>query len=352
MIKLERKYVDAVHACTRKEDLYPLLQNAVELEHSTIPPYLTAMFSLVQGANEMIARMIRVIVVQEMSHMTIAGNLLVSIGGCPQINTPDFIPEYPGKLPMGIGGDNFVVPIKRFSRELVKDVFMVIEEPEDPIPIRMMAEAEPEFATIGRFYEAVKQKIESLGNDIFVVGEDRQVLQWFDPTRVFPIVDVKSVAAAIDVIVVEGEGTATSPFDAPGDTAHYYTFGEIYHGHKIVKTETGFAYSGAPIAFDENGVYPMVDNPKAEDFPVGSLARILVERYSYSYSSLLNALHRAFNGEPETINTAIGLMYELKPQAVRLMSTPVGDTGRTAGPSYEYRTTQGGVSASGDCAAG
>lgn len=250
--------------------------------------------------------------------MTIAGNLLSSIGGCPQINTSNFIPQYPGKLPMGIGGETFEVPIKAFSKDLVKDVFMVIEEPEDPIPVEALA-AEQEFATIGEFYEAVKAKIVGWGDDIFVGEPNHQVLKWFDSDRDFPITDVATASAAIDVIVVEGEGTSTDPFEAPGDPAHFYTFGEIYHGHKIVKTDDGYAYAGEQIPFAADGVYPMVDNPKIDDFPVGSRARILVERYSYSYSSLLNALHEAFYGRPENIDTAIGLMYELKLRAVTLM---------------------------------
>jgi hypothetical protein len=65
-------------------------------------------------------------------------------------------------------------------------------------------------------------------------------------------------------------------------------------------------------------------------------ARSRVEEFSYAYSSLLNALHTAFNGEPAKIDTAIGLMYELKMIAVGLMQTPTGDGKTTAGPSFEY----------------
>lgn len=344
MIKLERKYIDQILNCGRKEDLYPLLQNAVVLEHATIPPYLTAMFSLKPGVNEMIRGLIHSIVIQEMSHMTIAANLMVSIGGAPEINKPGFIPTYPGKLPMGIGGDHFKVPIKRFSKALLKEVFMVIEEPEDPIPIRTASLEAEQFATIGEFYESLKTKIEELGNGIFVVRPDRQVLKWFSPSHVFAITDVESAGKAIDVIVTEGEGTSTNPFEWADDPAHFYKFSEIYQGRKIVRDGKGFAYAGDPIPFDEDGVYPMVDNPSIADFPLGSSARILAERYAYSYSSLLNALHDAFNGSPDRIDAAIGLMYELKLQAVDLMKTPVGDGSRTAGPSYEYRDTQGGVS--------
>ena len=66
MIRLDRKAVEAVHAAASREDLYPWLQNAIELEHSTIPPYLTAMFSLKPGTNDEIARPV-------VARMTLAG---------------------------------------------------------------------------------------------------------------------------------------------------------------------------------------------------------------------------------------------------------------------------------------
>lgn len=342
MIKIDPKYIQSIHACSSKEELYPMLQNAIVLEHATIPPYLTAMFSLIDGKNTEIEQLIRSIVVQEMSHMTIAANLLVAIGGSPQINKERFIPSYPGPLPMSIGGADFVVPIKAFSKDLVKDVFMVIEEPEHPIDVRSNAIAEPEFETIGAFYDAVKHKIQELGDGIFLQNPERQVVSWFSPDDVFPIVDVDSASRAIDVIVIEGEGTATDPFEAPDDPAHYYKFSEIYHGKKIIKTEDGYAYDGDPIDFDANGVYPMVDNPKIDDYPIGSTTRVLMDRYAYSYSSLLNSLHDAFNGEPERINAAIGLMYDLKLQAVELMSSRISP-GVTAGPAYVYRNSPGAV---------
>ena len=40
-------------------ELHRYLQNAIELEHSTIPPYLTAMFSLRPGVNRRIGELIR-----------------------------------------------------------------------------------------------------------------------------------------------------------------------------------------------------------------------------------------------------------------------------------------------------
>src|SRR6476620_7067605 len=160
MIRIDRKVVAAVQAAKKREDLYPWLQNAIELEHSTIPPYLTAMFSLKPGANLEIGRLIRSIVLEEMLHMTIVGNILIAIGGHPAINVEKFIPKYPGPLPMSIGGSGFMVGIEAFSKPLVQNVFMVIEEPEHPIPVKTLElEAVPDFATIGQFYAALKKKL-------------------------------------------------------------------------------------------------------------------------------------------------------------------------------------------------
>lgn len=338
MIKLSRAAVEAVRAAARREDLYPWLQNAIELEHSTIPPYLTAMFSLKPGTNDEIARLIRSIVQEEMLHMTIVGNILIAIGGRPAINVAGFIPKYPGHLPMSIGGSDFKVGIEAFSKPLVCKIFMEIEKPVHPIPVKTLTlEAVPDFATIGEFYAALATKITDFGDSIFTVPAAEQVLDWFDAARLFPIIDAPTANKGIQIIVDEGEGTSTDPFQSPGDPAHYYKFGEIFHGRKIIKTADGFAYGGDPIPFDATGVYPMKANPKIADFAPGTQARSRVEEFSYAYSSLLNVLHAAFNGEPAKINTAIGLMYELKMIAVGLMQIPIADgSTTTAGPSFEY----------------
>ena len=104
------------------------LQDAIRLEHSTIPPYLCALMTL-SGDSDAVRsarRLITDIVVEEMLHMNLACNVLNAIGGAPELNRPDFVPSYPGPLPMGIAGD-LEVHLKRYSRALVHDVFMASE---------------------------------------------------------------------------------------------------------------------------------------------------------------------------------------------------------------------------------
>jgi hypothetical protein len=119
-----------------QQEVQDALQYAIELEHATIPPYLTALYSLQPGKNQAIAALLKGIVFEEMQHMTLAANMLNAIGGQPLVNDPKFIPQYPGGLPFHIGdrhGQQLEVPLKAFSLSVVENVFMRIEEPDDPI---------------------------------------------------------------------------------------------------------------------------------------------------------------------------------------------------------------------------
>jgi uncharacterized protein (TIGR02246 family) len=204
-----------------------------------------------------------------------------------------------------------------------------------------------EFATIGAFYDAIQRKIRELGDGIFVKKTaPPQVVssEWFPAQELFVITDVKSACRAIDLIKIEGEGTTASPFQQPGDPAHYYKFGEIAAGREIQQTPDGYAYSGEAILFEPSGVWPLKPNCKIADFPVGTQARTRIEQFAYGYSTLLNALHETFNGEPSKLNAAIGMMYDLRVLAAALMQTDTGDeAGLTVGPSFEFVQVQGGM---------
>src|SRR5690606_1406942 len=121
------------------------------------------------------------IVIEEMLHMTIAANILNALGGHPVINSADFVPEYPGPLPMGIG-NGLIVGLEKYSADVVKNVFMEIEEPENPIVFKSVNLAEmPTYSTIGQFYQAIQQKIEELAPDNLPGDKSKQVTSSFFP---------------------------------------------------------------------------------------------------------------------------------------------------------------------------
>jgi len=332
-------------------DVQAALGNAIQLELSTIPPYLTALYSIDPSntTNSEIAALIRSIAIEEMLHMAIACNVLNAVGGTPAINVAGFPPTYPGPLPMDIGtqpgGPTFIVPLQKFSIDAVTGTFMVIEEPEDPLifAAARTAAAVPDFQTIGEFYSAVSTAIGNLGPSIFTGDPALQVTGWFDSDELFPVTTVATAQQAIAIIMQQGEGTTTNPFDEEGELAHYYKFAEIAKGFQLVKDPNapkGYSYTGPPIPFDSTGVFPMVTNPGLVALPAGSMVAQMADQFDATYSSLLNALNGTFNGAPENLNVAMGLMYSLRVQAQDLMQQPIGgSTIGNAGPRWLFSET-------------
>ena len=317
MVHLERQVIGR-----SLEEVQFYLQKAIELEHATIPPYLTAYYSLYGNSNEDIRQVLREVAIEEMLHMGLVANILNAIGGKPKLYSTEFIPSYPAPLPLGIGSEQpdkeFIVPLEPYSRQLLKDVFMEIEEPENlrSFPaeeVMPVVEAGFSFTTIGEFYTALKEALTDLGEEIFIDPPRNQVdiHQSFaglvNKERVPAMVTgLKEALRAIEVIVEQGEGTQSSPLDQNStlmeDYAHYYKFAAIYQGRglkvDLTKTES-FSYTGARIGYNSEDVYPMIANLKLSDLRIGSNEHQRLKEFNQIYTLMLQQLDQAFNGHPK-----------------------------------------------------
>lgn len=346
MLTIEKRFVEGVRAARQASDLYDFVQAAIELEHATIPAYLCAYFTLKPGTNQTVGEIIRSVVIEEMLHISIASNIMIAIGGSPVINKPGFIPKYPGPLPMNIG-EGLIVGLEKCSRELVRNVFMAIESPLNPLKPTQAEMALAEFHTIGEFYAALDEKLQELGPSAFKGHFSVELVDnsWFPANELFRIESPEDASRAIDLIVQQGEGTECSIQDPESAAAHYYRFQQIVEGRRIVlQSNGGFSFTGAAVILDDANVWNMRPNPYPDDLPHNSLARRLSVEFAYAYTSLLNALHQTFNGEPKAIAGAMGLMYQLRLLAQKVLATPEPDadgkpTGFSTGLSFRYQPT-------------
>ena len=133
------------------ECLKKSLRAAIKLEFATIPPYLTAMWSIKEPTDP-VKITIFGIVLEEMGHMGLACNMLVALGESPALATPGFVPTFPGPLP-GDVHPGLTVGLRRLTPSQLK-TFMDIEYPEGGPITALAARA---FETIGAFYAALLQ---------------------------------------------------------------------------------------------------------------------------------------------------------------------------------------------------
>lgn len=332
------------------ESLRQHLQWAIEIEHATIPPYLTALYSIKEGHNPDAVEVIHSIVMEEMLHMTMAANVLNAVGGKPVIDKPDFIAKYPTFLPHS--NEEFMVAITKFSRGAI-ETFLQIERPEEATA----APEDEQYHTIGQFYQAIaeglKHLCEELGEENVFVGNPKRQVSILDAYYggsgyIVVVRDLNSALKALDEVMEQGEGLQHDEIWS-GDrnmfhsdreeVAHYFRFNEILEGRRYKRgdtPQTGPTGEAFKVEWSPNAIYNMKPNPRSADFPEGSPIREKMDEFNREYSGILHLLHKAFNGQPQFLAIATGTMYEIKRLAIELMQMPVGKGSATAGPSYEY----------------
>jgi hypothetical protein len=330
------------------DELRDHLQTAVEIEWSTVPPYLSALWSIPEGSNELAATCIRDVVLEEMLHVTLVCNILNAIGGSPRFiprdSKPSPAPDYPTYLPHS--DDEFVVDLRPFSPEAL-ETFRKIEQPAT-------ANAPPEpdkYHTIAQFYEAVCDALKEHSPGIFTNDLAKQVdgsYYYGGGGEAFKIDNFDKAKEALDVIIFQGEGLDDASIWDPDkkffaeeqELAHFFRFDELYKERRYVDGDTpAKGPTGDPILIDYASVLPMKPNPKAEDYPAGSELRALTEECNGTYSLLLKQLETAFNGKPGALVDTVQTMIALRYQSIALMNVPLDDgTGLHAGPAFQWRT--------------
>eukprot|EP00058_Branchiostoma_floridae_P006698 XP_002592186.1 hypothetical protein BRAFLDRAFT_88077 [Branchiostoma floridae] len=404
---------------SKLEDLKKYLRTALLLEWATIPPYLSAYYSIKDGFNTEIASLLKGIVIEEMTHMSMVANILNFLGEAPNLSDPNLRPAYPGKLPGKVMPD-LNVTLTSFSLNVTHDVFMAIEYPEcqgdllevhkilQGIPLRV--EPPPDAprqcldghpggncdplcgnitakcnelnfnsSTIGAVYihKILCPMVELYGSNREVFRPKSENLKKQVPIP-FCVLDICTAIEGIKWIVGEGEGSdACNPFfNQKNETSHYYTFMEIWKGRqlKIKTNDTGddgaqqtcptggcevstgeqssdadffdpcgthcpqkYSFSGPKIPFNEEGVWPTIENPQTTDYPAGSRARILSDSFNKKYTNMMMCLHETYNGNPEMFNQCYALMTSLTVDAKRLVQTPIdADDGPHGAPTFEW----------------
>jgi hypothetical protein len=329
------------------EGLREHLQWAIELEHSTLPSYLCALYSLDPDRNPEAAEVLLGILLEEMLHITLAANLLNAVGGCPQLDTPRMLPLYPRYLPHG--DRSFRVSLLPFGTEAL-DLLLKIERPAAPTA---RAESD-EYETIGQFYAAITgglgQLCATLGEaKVFCGDPARQVTDVSfhgGARRVIAVDSLATALFALQEIVEEGEGAERHQvWDGDRDmfhperdeVGHYYRLQQLKLGRRYRRGDTPQSGpTGDPIFIDWSGVRPMRRNPRITDHATGCPIRIVQEEFNHAYCGVLHLLDHAFNGRPGMIPSAIAAMYGLKEQAQVLMEIPTHDGLAMAGPTFEY----------------
>lgn len=347
-----------------REQLSHLLAEAAEIEHTLMCSYLYAAFSLKTRPEDGLSpeelaavgrwrETIVSVAIDEMAHLLLVANLSIAVGGRPHFTRPNF-PIAPGYFPSGV-----VVRLTPFDRDTL-DHFIFLERPkgiehedgdgfaheEDYVREEAHHGLMPsvqDYRTVSHLYEALRENLiactrrygpEALfvGPVVGQIGPDVVSLE-----GVAVIEDLNSAAAAIDLIVEQGEG---SPEDR--EDSHYRRFVAIRSEYDALsRANPGFAPAW-PVA--TNPVMRRPPEPDDKVFVDEPAAARVLDFANAVYAMLLRLLVQAFGrtgaeaakAKAQHLGAAIGLMHILEKAAAALASLPASPDhpGTNAGLSF------------------
>ncbi|MCG7546840.1 ferritin-like protein [Pseudoalteromonas sp. Of7M-16] len=348
------------------EDLYQMLDAAIQLEHATIPPYLTALYSIYPETNIEAAATIRAVLVEEMLHMTLSANVLNALGRHPNLLSDGFVPAFPTYLPDG--ERDFQVSISCFSADTL-ETFLKIERPgmlqqntQSGGPkgcvtradhskfnldaIKPLKSSTYSFYSIGDFYDAIIDGIEFLeaqanecGETIFIGDPKFQVSNKYYYSgggSVVEVTDKASAIRALELVIEQGEGLSKEIFDSEGEISHYYRFEQLKFGRYYQLGDEPGKPTGPKFDVDYDKVYPIKSNPKLADLPDNSALLKAAQDFNQNYRKFLVTINAAFSGQQNLLLGAVCGMFKLKEYASQLIRNPIPTNPQLhAGPTFE-----------------
>jgi hypothetical protein len=333
-----------------REQLFHLLAEASEIEHTLMCSYLYAAFSLKRTVAdgltskeaEAVGRWRKTILgvaTEEMAHLLVVANLSIAVGGRPHFARPNF-PVAPGYFPSGV-----VVKLTPFSLETLNHLIFLerprgVEE-QDGAGFEHDEDYEREeayhglmpsvqdYRTVGRLYDALranlKASVDRLGERALFVGAiSAQVgKDVADLEGVTTIDSLASALIAIDGIVEQGEG---SPEDR--EDSHYQRFLAIRKEYEALRAENPSFAPAWPVA--ESPVMRRPPEPEGKVFIDAPAAARVLDFANAIYGVLLRLIVQAFGRQGPNVvsmqraylSAAIGLMHLLERTSSMLVRMP------------------------------
>lgn len=312
-----------------------MLQYVLEIEWTVIQPYLTALYSIHNGASRNATAVLREVATEEMFHLASAANVLNAVGGSPSLDGSHFFPDYPVRmqsLHMSVGLEPFSVDQMIVFREVEEDQF-------GPNPPKH---------SVGDWYrmiiDCMDELVRNLGEAAVFVGDaDRQVSGSLGPFSLKSIRNHLDAKAALLDIMREGSGSnqpaqQKNPYKEEVEYSHYFRFDEIVKGRFYLQGDRPGVPTGAELDTQwKHAVQTFVPNPKAALYVGYPDIHSKMVNLNVCYSTMMVEMHKAFNGAPTKIGPLIGAMFQTTALAKQLMKTQVpGLPGLVVGPSWEW----------------
>jgi hypothetical protein len=234
-------------------------------------------------------RTILQISIEEMLHICLACNLLTAVGGSSHLRRPN-LPVSPKAYP-----PSFKLELAPFCRQTLEN-FIFIERPEDPesgagspFPqapkLSDIFSSAREYQNQGRLYHGIEDGLQYLSqkygeSGLFLGPQNAQIAgAYFNLPGLNPVVDLTSAEAALQGIIVQGEGGRGFSKDS-----HYGRFIAIQDEYEqILKDDPAFE-PARPVIWNPYSMLP-------SDVGIDSEVNLIEDPLSIDISNLFDGCY-------------------------------------------------------------
>ena len=338
-----------------REELLYMLAEAAAIEHNVMCSYFYGIWSLKRGERDGLTaeqaravaawkRHMTAVAIEEMTHLTLACNLSVAIGGAPHLSRPNF------PIPAGYHPAAIDLELHGFSHALI-DHAIFLERPEGvemkdapefvhpsdyhrAAPKALIMPSAQDYATIGHLYRGIYHGFEVLVRrygeaELFSGSVDDQIGPADAPlTGLTTVTDKQSAHAAIETIVEQGEG-------APGhsEKSHYNQFLAVRAQLEEMLAKDPSFEPAFPVARNPVSREPM--NPENRVWITDPEAVQVLDLANSIYNMMLRFLAQGFGRDASEAGYHKRLFVTLAREAMALL-TPVAEylASLPAGPEH------------------
>jgi hypothetical protein len=344
-----------------REQLIYLLTEAAEVEHGLMCSYLYAAWSLKQDVEEGVTptqleavhkwrNAIHGVAMEEMLHLALVNNLLMSIGSPPHFSRPNFSIQagaYPASvvarlMPFTIDvAEHFVYLERPEGMDLPQAKgFATVVDYERRVSQPKLTPTAEDYDTISHLYRGIEHGFqflaEHIGEDRLFLGHPRaQVTNDVLPFEgLSGVTDLASALQAISTIIEQGEGGRQS-----AEESHFTRFCSIRDEYaSFLEQDRQFkpyrAVAPDPVMFapigDRDSIH-ISAQPAARVLDLANASYGLMLRLLASGFSLVNGDSNARRAE---IDNAITVMSVVKALGILLTTLPANGGNLTAGMNF------------------
>ena len=305
-----------VLVCTL-ENIRSQLQIGIETKLHSIPLYLTALYSVIDGCNTAFYHLFLTTALKEMTRLYNTALLLQMLDGKPNLSTINVLPVFPRNGFPGNILNDLEVNLEKASLQQLYELFLVMNLPQHHGSHIGMDSL---YSDIIKCFQIAN--VSRIVDDVLAMNDDKNM------KNCKPIHNTTTAIDLVNDIITDNKNMQLHD-------VLFYKIEELVCERKLEYIdENTYAYSGDTLSFNNEGVWSMMSNPSWNNIEHNTNCYTRARVFNQVYRKLMSKIEQSFVSETDMYFEAIQLMKSLHVHFKKVLWTERDSGNEQCGPVF------------------